>query len=128
MSVRITGDALAPFLQILKDFEIYSEDKDVDSMMRRFVPDEDILSFGRLANKFDKAELKQHITDYFKHHDGRPSEYKKVVVYQFGEAACLCALAKAHEEGLSDLRITLFLENHEGQWFIRHRHYSYSPE
>lgn len=127
MSIRVTGDALAPFLQILKDFEIYSQEKDINGMINRFAPDNDILSFGRFANKYDKPELKDHISDYFQHHSPYPSDYKKVVVYQYGEAACLCALVKGIYQQ-PDIRITLFLENHEGRWLIRHRHHSLSPE
>lgn len=126
MSVRVTGDALAPFLQILKDFEVYSKEKDVSSMIGRFVPDEDIISFGRLANKFDKTGLRDHITEYFAHNDAFIPDYRKVVVYQYGETACLCALAKG-KDSPAEIRITLFLENHEGQWLIRHRHHSTLP-
>ena len=128
MSVRVTGEALAPFLKLLQDFETYSKNKDVKGMMSRFVSDDDIISFGRLGNKYEKPELKAHIENYFNHNEGDKPEYKKVVVYQYGEAACLCAVIDGKKKNRPDVRISLYLENHEGQWLIRHRHHSVSPD
>ncbi len=127
MTTRVPEDAMAPFLEILKHFEISSKEKDVGSMMSHFVPEEDIVSFGKRANTMSRSALKQHMTDYFQKNEAGNPDFKDIVVYQFGEAACMCLIMGQNKPNQPDIRVTLFLENHEGQWLIRHRHHSPLP-
>ena len=96
--------------------------------MCKFVADDDISSFGFLADISSKTELEQHWRDYFGTHSPDENEEENYTVYIYGEAACLCLTNHPKNNNGKVRRLTLFLENHSGAWLIRHRHHSYAPQ
>ncbi|PJE78942.1 hypothetical protein CI610_02106 [invertebrate metagenome] len=127
MGKRLTGKALKPFEELLAFIDQASEQKDTAAMMSCFVSENDIISFGHTASLNSRSELEQHWKNYFKDHTPDYSRKRTVVVYQSGSAACMCITQYFEETQSKTERITLFLENHHGQWLIRHRHHSPCP-
>lgn len=127
MSVRLTGEALAPFWHIVRQYDGYIRNKDVNGIMSLFVTDDEPHSFGLHVNLNHRDALRQRYIEYFDSDQPFESEMEEPVVYQFGEAACLCMMLKVKEVESPRVRITVFLENHSGQWLIRHQHISQSP-
>ncbi|WP_263081144.1 nuclear transport factor 2 family protein [Endozoicomonas sp. Mp262] len=128
MTTQVTGEALAPFKKLIHDIEQAFREKDIRKAMAQFVPDADITSYGFLSDIYNKNELEQHWVDYFKGHEIAEKSEENYTVYMYGEAACLCLTYTSRDSGTPKKRMTLFLENHNGAWLIRHRHHSYSPQ
>lgn len=128
MSTRLSGGALAPFLHIVRQYERCIHSKDVDGMMSLFVDDEEPHSFGLHVNLDNRKALQNRYIDYFESVDGFESESEEPIVYQFGKAACMCMQLNLKGVDKPRIRVTVFLENHAGQWLIRHQHFSPSPE
>ena len=128
MTSQVTGESLAPFKKLVTDIGDAFREKNIHKAMAKFVPDEDITSFGFLADINNKSELEKHWEDYFSNHDATEKGETNYTVYQYGEAACLCLRHTAKNRDLPEKRLTLFLENHNGAWLIRHRHHSYVPQ
>ena len=128
MSIRLSGEALAPFLTIVKQYERCIQNKDVDGMMSLFVDDEEPHSFGLHVNLNDRKAMQDRYSDYFESEDGFEAESEEPIVYLFGEAACMCMKLNLKGMNKPKIRVTVFLENHAGQWLIRHQHFSPSPE
>ena len=128
MSIRLEGDALAPFLHLMKQYDSFIMNKDVNGIMSLFVEDAETHSFGLHVNVDGRDALRQRFTDYFNSDQPFEADKSEPVVYQFGEAACLCVTLKVKGEKAADVRISVFLENHAGRWLIRHQHISKSPE
>ena len=129
MTSQVTGESLAPFKQLIHDIGQAFKEKNISRAIAKFVADDDISSFGFLADIDNKSELEQHWVNYFKDHETtllKSEEHYKVYVY--GEAACLCLTHRPESSNDPAKRLTLFLENHNGAWLIRHRHHSYSPK
>ena len=128
MSTRLSGEALAPFLHIVKQYERCIQSKDVEGMMSLFVSDNEPHSFGLHVNLDSRKALQDRYSDYFSTSDGFEPETEEPIVYQFGEAACMCMQLNLKGMEKPKVRVTVFLENHTGQWLIRHQHFSPSPE
>ncbi|MET4693427.1 YybH family protein [Endozoicomonas lisbonensis] len=128
MSTRLEGEALAPFLHIIRQYERCIKDKDVDGMMSLFVDDNEPHSFGLHVNLNSRSDIEQRYNDYFSSEDGFVSETEAPVVYLYGEAACMCTQLNVKGYDHPKVRVTAFLENHSGKWLIRHQHFSPSPE
>ncbi|MGI9273576.1 MAG: YybH family protein [Endozoicomonas sp.] len=127
MSIKLTGDALAPFRQLLKQYDSFIQNKDVSGIMSLFVEDDEPVSFGLHVNLDDRESLQKRFTEYFNSTEPFVAEYDDPIVYQFGEAACLCIMLRADGAVAPLIRTTVFLENHAGKWLIRHQHLSKSP-
>ncbi len=127
MTTQVTGEALAPFKRLIHEMGQAFKEKDISKAMAKFVADEDVCSFGFYADINNKSELEQHWKDYFKDHDSASKSEEHYTVYVYGTAACLCLTHKAEGSGEPMKRLTLFLENHNGAWLIRHRHHSFVP-
>ena len=128
MSTRLTGEALAPFIHIIRQYERCIREKDVDGMMSLFVDDNEPHSFGLHVNLNSRPAIEQRYNEYFNSESGCEHEIDEPVVYLFGEAACMCTQLSTKGHDQPKVRITAFLENHSGQWLIRHQHFSPSPE
>ncbi len=128
MSTWVTGESLAPFKKLIHDIGEAFREKNISKAMSKFVADDDVTSFGFLADIHNKSELEQHWEEYFRNHDATEKGEEEYTVYQYGEAACLCLSHKAKDSDTPEKRLTLFLENHNGAWLIRHRHHSYAPQ
>ncbi|MFK0569901.1 nuclear transport factor 2 family protein [Endozoicomonas sp.] len=128
MTSQVTGEALAPFKQLIHDIGQAFKEKDISKAMAKFVAEDDITSFGLYADINSKSELEQHWKDYFSAHEFMSKIEERYTVYVYGEAACLCLTHKAENSNDRTKRMTLFLENHNGAWLIRHRHHSFVPE
>ena len=128
MNSRVTGESLAPFQQLINDMRQAFKEKDARKAMRKFVADDDVLSFGFLADISSKSELEQHWHEYFDSHSPDSQGKENYTVYVYGEAACLCLTYHPKSTNEKIRRLTLFLENHSGAWLIRHRHHSYAPQ
>lgn len=128
MFTRVTEEAMAPFHHIIQQIKKHSKARDIRGMLKYFVPDEELVSFGVEANINRKSDLEQHWENFFRAHEPVHSEYKDIVVYQASNAACMTLLNTYPDLNGPDMRITLYLENHQGEWLIRHRHHSWSPE
>ncbi|WP_422472844.1 nuclear transport factor 2 family protein [Endozoicomonas sp. ALB032] len=128
MSVKLSGDSLTPFLHIVKQYDHYIQTKDVRGIMSLFVTDDEPHSFGLHVNLNEREALRQRLTDYFNAGESFSAEFKaEPVVYHYGEAACLCMMLPVKGSEGAHIRVTIFLENHSGQWLIRHQHISQSP-
>lgn len=128
MTSQVTGEALAPFKQLIHDMGQAFKEKDISKAMTKFVTEDDVTSFGFYADINSKSELEQHWIDYFKDHESTLQSEAHYTVYVYGDAACLCLVHKLESSGEPEKRLTLFLEKHNGDWLIRHRHHSYAPK
>ncbi|WP_257281551.1 MULTISPECIES: nuclear transport factor 2 family protein [unclassified Endozoicomonas] len=132
MSVKLSGESLTPFLHIVKQYDHYIQSKDIRGIMSLFVTDDEPHSFGLHVNLNERKTLEQRFTDYFNAGESCTAAFEagksEPIVYHFGEAACLCMMLPV--KGFEDtrIRVTIFLENHCGQWLIRHQHISPSPD
>ncbi|MGI9281908.1 MAG: YybH family protein [Endozoicomonas sp.] len=127
MSVKLSGESLTPFLHIVKQYDHYIQTKDVHGIMSLFVTDDEPHSFGLHVNLNEREALRKRFTEYFDSSEPFEADMGEPTVYQFGEAACLCMILQVKGSEETRIRVTVFLENHSGQWLIRHQHISQSP-
>lgn len=69
MTTQVTGEALAPFKQLIHEMGQAFKEKDIPKAMTRFVVDYDITCFGFYADIDSKSELEQHWIEYFKNYE-----------------------------------------------------------
>ena len=128
MSIKVTGDALAPFLELMKKYDHCIVNKDVDGLMSLFVHDDETHSFGLHVNLSSRVALRNRFQEYFDNNEVFEANKDEPTVFMFGEAACICTTLTVLSEIPVKIRISVFLENHSGEWLIRHQHVSRSPE
>ena len=124
MSTQITGKALAPFKQLIHDLDQGFREQNIHKIMSKFVPDNDVYSFGLVRDNDSKPALERHWQAQFGNYKASGNREEHYTVYVYGEAACLCLAHRIEGSSSAYTRLTLFLENHNGAWLIRHRHHS----
>ncbi|MRI31646.1 hypothetical protein EOPP23_01385 [Endozoicomonas sp. OPT23] len=128
MPIKLTDDALAPFLELMKKYDHYMTNRDLESLMSLFVHDDEPHSFGLHRDLSSRVALKNRFKEYFENNEVFEAEKGEPTVFLFGEAACICTTLKAKADIPVKIRVTVFVENHSGEWLIRHQHLSRSPE
>ncbi len=128
MSIKLTDDALAPFQTLMKKYDDYITARDVNGLLSLFVHDDETHSFGLHTNLSSRVALRNRFQEYFENNEVFEAEKEEPTVFLFGEAACICTALTVKSDIPVKIRVTVFLENHSGEWLIRHQHLSRSPE
>ena len=120
---------LEEFEQLLRQYNQCFYNRDLESLRNMYVSDGNVIYFDNHAN-CDSSEIETHLTkvqEFLASGTVVELNYENLVVYQFGEAACMVVTVRYSNNPQPGVRASFFLEKHLLQWKIRHIHFSSDP-
>ncbi len=120
---------LEEFEELLKQYNQCFYNRDIKSLKDMYVSDGNVIYFDNHAN-CDSSEIEVHLTkvqEFFSKGSIVKLNYENLVVYQFGNAACMIVTLRYSSNPKPGVRSTFLLEKYYQQWKIRHIHFSTDP-
>ncbi len=128
--MRLVDDEhLVPFRKLLDEYNQCFYERDIERLQNLYVADEDVIYFDNHqdCDSYNLTDHIQKVANFFKSGNIVPLSYEKLVVYQFGQSACMLVKFRYLDRPQAGIRTSFFLECHDTQWKIRHIHYSFDP-
>jgi ketosteroid isomerase-like protein len=125
----MTTTNLEEFEKLLKQYNEYFYNRDIESLRNMYVADGHVIYFDNHAN-CDSSEIEVHLSkiqEFFSNGTIVELDYENLTVYQFGNAACMVVTVRYSNNPKPGVRSSFFLERHDGEWKIRHIHFSTDP-
>lgn len=117
------------FEQLLSRYNQCFYQRDLEALRALYVPDSEVLYFDNHVGG-DSQDLETHLThvaNFFRTGNIVPLISTDLRVFPHGEAACMVVMLRYRNKPAPGVRASFFLEKHDGEWKIRHIHFSADP-
>ena len=117
------------FEELLSRYNRCFYERDLEALRALYVPDGEVPYFDNHAN-CDSTTLDAHlanVANFFRSGNVVPLVSEDLRVFVRGEAACMVAKIRYVDKPAPGVRASFFLERYEGEWKIRHIHFSEDP-
>ena len=117
------------FEQLLSRYNQCFYERDLEALRALYIPDNEVPYFDNHAN-CDSSDLETHlenVANFFRSGNLVPLVSEDLRVFPRGEAACMVLKVRYKNKPSQGVRTSFFLERHDGEWKIRHIHFSQDP-